>query len=308
MLLLLLLLLLLMMMMMRQFGGYCYLNNACIAAKELQSRGMKKIGILDVDYHHGDGTQSVFWDDDSVFTVSLHMDPRFDYPHFSGFKDERGAGKGFLVMAESDGKVGDSTPRGVEKDWKKRQVTKHRALAAKACGNLNIPLPKKVKWLSTSASSPRTDKPNGSSKQNAGSVEKEGGVNSGRIAEGGGGGDTNDISYREALLGALQQMRRFEPDVVIVSFGADTVKGDPDSIDSAGMALEVDDFKEMGNLIRSFFLPCGDRSGDASRANCNGESEVNACSNSSDVPLLVVQEGGYHMDVVDTIAHNFLLG
>ena len=74
------------------FGGFCYLNNTAIAAHYLSAHG--KVAILDVDYHHGNGTQDIFYGRADVLTVSIHGHPRFAYPYFSGFEDERGAGPG----------------------------------------------------------------------------------------------------------------------------------------------------------------------------------------------------------------------
>jgi acetoin utilization deacetylase AcuC-like enzyme len=74
------------------FGGFCYLNNAAIAANYLSHFG--KVAVLDVDYHHGNGTQDIFWDRADVLTVSVHGHPRFAYPYFSGFEDEAGGGAG----------------------------------------------------------------------------------------------------------------------------------------------------------------------------------------------------------------------
>jgi acetoin utilization deacetylase AcuC-like enzyme len=75
------------------FGGYCYLNNVAIAAQWFADRGLKP-AILDVDYHHGNGTQSIFYDRSDVLFCSLHGDPTFAYPHFLGFADETGKGAG----------------------------------------------------------------------------------------------------------------------------------------------------------------------------------------------------------------------
>ncbi len=75
------------------FGGYCYLNNAAIAAEWLAANGMRP-AILDVDYHHGNGTQTIFYGREDVLFVSIHADPDFAYPHFLGFADECGDGKG----------------------------------------------------------------------------------------------------------------------------------------------------------------------------------------------------------------------
>jgi acetoin utilization deacetylase AcuC-like enzyme len=70
----------------RMMGGYCYLNNAAIAANHLKSKG--KVAILDIDYHHGNGTQDIFRDDPSVLFVSIHADPAVDYPYYTGFVEE----------------------------------------------------------------------------------------------------------------------------------------------------------------------------------------------------------------------------
>jgi acetoin utilization deacetylase AcuC-like enzyme len=75
-------------------GGYCYLNNAAIAAQYLREHGAGKVLILDVDYHHGNGTQSIFYERGDVSFVSLHGDPAVEYPNFLGYADERGEGEG----------------------------------------------------------------------------------------------------------------------------------------------------------------------------------------------------------------------
>jgi acetoin utilization deacetylase AcuC-like enzyme len=75
------------------FAGYCYLNNAAIAAHAWTARGAR-VAILDVDYHHGNGTQQIFYDRDDVLFVSLHADPAFEYPFLLGFAAERGWGAG----------------------------------------------------------------------------------------------------------------------------------------------------------------------------------------------------------------------
>lgn len=76
----------------RAFGGFCYFNNAAIAAQRLC--GLGRVAILDVDYHHGNGQQQIFYARDDVLTVSIHGHPSFAYPYFSGFTDERGVGVG----------------------------------------------------------------------------------------------------------------------------------------------------------------------------------------------------------------------
>lgn len=74
-------------------GGYCYLNNAAIAAEQARRSG-RRVAILDIDYHHGNGTQDVFYGDPDVMFVSIHADPGTDYPFFWGHADERGEGLG----------------------------------------------------------------------------------------------------------------------------------------------------------------------------------------------------------------------
>ena len=76
----------------RVFGGFCYFNNAALAAQELCEHG--RVAVIDIDYHHGNGTQDIFYQRSDVFTVSLHGHPRFAYPYFSGFEDETGAEQG----------------------------------------------------------------------------------------------------------------------------------------------------------------------------------------------------------------------
>lgn len=74
------------------FGGFCYFNSTAIAAHFLSQYG--KVAVLDIDYHHGNGTQMIFYDRKDVLTVSIHGHPSFAYPYFSGFEDERGEGEG----------------------------------------------------------------------------------------------------------------------------------------------------------------------------------------------------------------------
>lgn len=73
-------------------GGYCYLNNAAIAAQWLSESA--KVAILDIDYHAGNGTQDIFYERGEVLTISIHADPDFEYPYFSGYADETGKGDG----------------------------------------------------------------------------------------------------------------------------------------------------------------------------------------------------------------------
>ena len=90
------------------FGGYCYLNNTALAAAWLASRG-RKVAVVDVDAHHGNGTQAVFWNRGDVLTVSIHGDPEVHFPFFTGYPDETGEGDG-------------------------------------AGANLNLPLPSRARW------------------------------------------------------------------------------------------------------------------------------------------------------------------
>ncbi len=76
------------------FGGYCFINNAAVAAQYLREQGLDRVAVLDVDYHHGNGTQSIFYDRADVFFASIHGDPRTEYPFYLGHADERGAGAG----------------------------------------------------------------------------------------------------------------------------------------------------------------------------------------------------------------------
>ncbi|TNF59582.1 MAG: histone deacetylase family protein [Burkholderiales bacterium] len=76
------------------FGGYCFLNNAAIAAQALRDGGHDRVAVLDIDYHHGNGTQTIFYERADVLTVSIHGDPRTEYPFFLGHADETGAGDG----------------------------------------------------------------------------------------------------------------------------------------------------------------------------------------------------------------------
>jgi acetoin utilization deacetylase AcuC-like enzyme len=75
------------------FGGFCYLNNAALAADRLLSRGT--VAIFDFDYHHGNGTQDIFYSSNRAFFASIHVDPEIAYPHFYGYRDELGQGPGY---------------------------------------------------------------------------------------------------------------------------------------------------------------------------------------------------------------------
>lgn len=75
-------------------GGYCFLNNAAVAAQALRGDGCDRVAVLDVDYHHGNGTQSIFYDRSDVLYVSIHGDPRMEFPFYLGYADETGEGEG----------------------------------------------------------------------------------------------------------------------------------------------------------------------------------------------------------------------
>ena len=104
------------------FGGYCFLNNAALAAQALRDGGIERVAVLDVDYHHGNGTQTIFYERADVLTVSIHGDPRTEYPFFLGHADERGsgAGTGFNLNLP--------LPRGT--DWPTWRAALHTAIDA----------------------------------------------------------------------------------------------------------------------------------------------------------------------------------
>jgi acetoin utilization deacetylase AcuC-like enzyme len=150
------------------FGGYCYLNNAAIAAQWLLDQGMRP-AVLDVDYHHGNGTQSIFYRRSDVLFVSIHADPKFAYPHYLGFADEAGEGDGEGY-------------------------------------NLNLPLPFATDWS----------------------------------------------GYQPALRAAVEKIRRFGADAVVVSLGVDTYEKDPIS----KFCLGRDDYLRMGEMLAELKRPC----------------------------------------------------
>jgi len=75
-----------------KMGGYCYFNNSALAANYLSHNG--RVAVLDVDFHHGNGTQNIFYERNDVLTISIHADPDWKFPYFTGFKHETGRGKG----------------------------------------------------------------------------------------------------------------------------------------------------------------------------------------------------------------------
>lgn len=76
------------------FGGYCFLNNAALAAQHLRGQGLPRVAVLDIDYHHGNGTQAIFYERPDVYFTSIHGDPRTEFPFYLGYADELGAGAG----------------------------------------------------------------------------------------------------------------------------------------------------------------------------------------------------------------------
>lgn len=150
------------------YGGYCFLNNAAIAAQHLLDTGASRVAILDVDFHHGNGTQDIFDTRDDVFFVSLHGDPMEAFPHFLGHADEVGTGKG-------------------------KGFTR------------NYPLP------------PKTD----------------------------------FTTWRAALADALDAIKSYQPDALIISLGVDTFETDPISF----FKLTSDDFTTYGADIAALTLP-----------------------------------------------------
>lgn len=151
-----------------QYGGYCFLNNAAIAAQKFLDDGAKRVAILDVDYHHGNGTQDIFYQRDDVLFISLHGDPDQEYPYMLGFADETGAGKGEGY-------------------------------------NVNYPLPWGTDWDKWSA----------------------------------------------ALEDGLRRIKDYGAEIVIVSLGVDTYKGDPIS----QFKLDHEHFTRMGERIKTLGKP-----------------------------------------------------
>jgi acetoin utilization deacetylase AcuC-like enzyme len=149
-------------------GGYCYLNNAAIAARHAQTLGYGRVAILDIDYHHGNGTQDIFKADPSVLFCSIHADPRTDYPFYWGHADERGIGPG-------------------------KRAT------------LNFPLPR----------------------------------------------GTGSKAYLLVMRRALEAIAQWRPDMLVVSFGADTHESDPISFFQLCQA----DYTTMARRIAALGLP-----------------------------------------------------
>jgi acetoin utilization deacetylase AcuC-like enzyme len=151
-----------------QMGGYCYLNNAALAAEQLRAQGAARVAVFDVDYHHGNGTQSLFEARSDVLFVSIHADPATDFPYYLGYRDETGVGEG-------DGYT------------------------------MNLPLPRGTSW----------------------------------------------DGYSRALTIALDLIRSYGPDALVLSLGVDTAATDPIS----HFGLTSDDFRRLGSSIATLRKP-----------------------------------------------------
>lgn len=171
------------------FGGYCYLNNAAIAAHWLVQQGYR-VAVLDIDFHHGNGTQDIFYGRSDVLTCSIHIDPLLDYPGFWGYADEYGTGHGQNF-------------------------------------NFNYPLPYQ----------------------------------------------TSEAEYLVTLQEALEKIRLFVPDQLVVSLGVDALADDP----LGGFDLSPASYGRIAQAIAGLKLP-----------------------------TIIVQEGGYNLETVGTAVVTFL--
>ena len=173
------------------YGGFCYFCNGAIAAQYL-AKTLGKVAILDVDYHHGNGAQDIFYERPDILTVSIHGHPSFAYPYFAGFADETGEGSGLGF-------------------------------------NVNFPLAEHVL----------------------------------------------DARYLEALDDALNVVRNFKPEALVVSLGLDIAKADP----TGTWSLTPGGLGEVGQRIGALKLP-----------------------------TLLVQEGGYNIRFLGRNAAALLTG
>lgn len=173
-------------------GGYCHINAAAVAAQAMRDAGRGRVAVLDIDYHHGNGTQDIFWSRGDVLYASVHADPATDYPFYWGHADEVGEGNG-------------------------------------QGATLNVPLPH---------------------------------------------GTTLD-AFRRAQGQALEAIAQFGAEALVVSFGADTWKGDPIS----HFALETENYAVLARDIAAAGLPTA-----------------------------IVMEGGYAVDALGRNVASFLSG
>lgn len=181
-----------------EYGGYCFINNATVAAYRLLELGKSKVGILDVDFHSGQGTAALVNENskfkNTLFACSIHAHPFVEYPSFEGYED----------------------------DYDNAQIK-------------NIPLQPHAGW-------------------------KE---------------------YSEALEIACMFLKQQAIESLIIAFGADTFKNDPDASELSRFTLDLDNYDQMGNVIRSHF---------------------------ETTQIIVTQEGGYDLDNVPQIVYRFLNG
>lgn len=171
-------------------GGHCYLNNTAIAAQSLRTHGAARVAILDIDSHHGNGTQGIFWDRPDILFASLHGDPGGYYPWYVGHASERGAGPGLGA-------------------------------------NLNLPLPR----------------------------------------------GTGDDAWLAALDTALDAIRTFQPDALVLSLGFDAGEHEP-----------------LGFL----------------RVTSDGFARAAEAIGSLHVPTAIIQEGGYDLERLGPLLARFL--
>jgi len=173
-------------------SGHCYLNNAALAAERLRGRGAARVAILDIDSHHGNGTQGIFWERADVLFVSVHGDPDHYFPWFTGRAEERGG-------------------------------------AAGAGCTLNLPL-----------------------------------------ALG-----TGDADWLAAIATAIDAIRGFGADALVLSLGFDASGDEP----LAALAVTPDGFARAGAAVASLGLPTA-----------------------------IVQEGGYNVDLIGRLLERFVAG
>ncbi|MCB9418261.1 MAG: histone deacetylase family protein [Ardenticatenaceae bacterium] len=173
------------------YGGGCYLNNTAVAAQWLVQQG-QRVAILDLDYHHGNGTQMIFYGRSDALYCSIHADPLHEYPYYWGYADEygEGSGKGY---------------------------------------NYNFPLPR----------------------------------------------SSTEIVYLAALEEALNRIRFYVPDILIVSLGVDIIQGDP----IGGFQIEAGILRQIGKAIAALRLPS-----------------------------VVVQEGGFNLENLGQLVVTFFNG
>ena len=175
-----------------QYGGYGLFNNVAVGAQAALDCGAGRVAILDVDVHHGNGTQDVFYDRPDVLYVSIHADPRFGFPFFLGYADERGQGQGEGF-------------------------------------NVNMPLPHGTDWG----------------------------------------------AYQPALATAIERVRAYAPDLLLISLGVDTFEADP----IGPFKLKSGDYPSLGAAIAAL-----------------------------KIPTLFVMEGGYDIEALGRNTVNVLTG